>query len=76
MNLYLRIKKYFMLKAINRQIKKQIMMVKTQNQLKDCFEMLSIDNLFLPSLISHFPAKLILLNMLKHRRKIIKSLNN
>lgn len=77
MNPYLKIKKYFLLRTINKQIKRQILITKIQRILaKSNTEKMSIENQFKAAVIvGFFPAKFILRNMLQHRRRIIKSLN-
>lgn len=77
MNPYLKIKKHFATRRINKQIKQQILMVKMQKALAESsIEKMSIESQFMAVLICGFlPLKGILRSMLANRRRIIKSLN-
>lgn len=76
MNPYLKVKKYFATRRINRAIKKHMLLVKAQEMLiKTDVSRLPIREQFVAMLIcSHLPLKLVLKSMLANRRRIIKSL--
>lgn len=77
MNPYLKIKKYLSTRTINKQIKKQIIIVKMQRKLAECdtSKMSIEDQLKAMLIVAYLPMKYILFNMLRNRRRIIKSLN-
>lgn len=76
MNFFFKTKKYFATRRINKQIKKQILLVKAQKMLANAdIDGLPIRDQFVAMLIcAYLPLKGVLKSMLENRRRIIKSL--